>query len=120
TPRAGELLTNLYPHDVWFTPDGRDGLVVANRDARQGGSILLPTRDGVASWQGFLEYPSRRGGDLSYGEVDVTLGGLAMDGAGRVFVGLGRDGRGVLGSEDGGVTWQQAGGQPLGRVQTLA
>jgi hypothetical protein len=120
TPRGGELLTNLYPHDVWFEPDGVKGILVANRDARQGGSIVLGTVDGGESWAGQLEYPSRiLSSDFSPG-MEIMLSGLVVDQGGRAYVGRGRGGRGVLGSADGGASWHEVGNQPIGRVAALA
>ena len=62
TVTSGAPLSFLFPAAAAFDPAGRRGVVVARRDARVGGSAVLGTDDGGASWRVLLDYPPAPGG----------------------------------------------------------
>jgi photosystem II stability/assembly factor-like uncharacterized protein len=119
--RNDDPLGYLYPQEVAFAPDRQRGVVQALRDQRLGGSALLRTDTGGRTWRALLNYgPSMANGRQV--APNVVLGGLVADGPNfeRLFVGLGRDGQGVLGSMDGGASWRQVGRGAVGGVRSLA
>ncbi len=127
TARNDDPLGYLYPQAVAFTPDRRTGVVAALRDQRLGGSALVRTDDGGRTWRALLNYGPSVAGGRQVGP-NVTLEALvaAVPGApgvpalDRLFVGLARDGQGVVGSVDGGVTWRRVGQGTIGPVRALA
>ena len=62
TVTAGAPLSYLFPAAAAFDPAGQRGVVVAQRDFRVGGSAVLGTDDGGASWHVLLDYPPAPGG----------------------------------------------------------
>ena len=115
------MLSVLYPQAAVFEPAGASGIVLARRDPRVGGSLLLRTDDGSQHWHALLDYPAPYILGAVPGLPDVQLGGLAVElpALQRLFVGLSKDGRGVLGSEDGGMTWGSVGARDIGAVSAL-
>jgi hypothetical protein len=88
---------------VAFDPLGTHGLVLGVRDVRMGGSALVRTDDGGATWQTLLDEPDVPSG--SPPPRPVTLAALAAElpALNRLFAGVGGvTGRGVLGSFVGG------------------
>jgi hypothetical protein len=122
TVTSGAPLSFLFPAAAAFDPAGRRGVVVARRDARVGGSAVLGTDDGGASWRVLLNYPpvpSPGGAPGGQGTVATSL--LAGEPeVRRLVVGLAGDGRGTVRSEDGGATWAGLGSPAIGRVDALA
>ena len=134
--RTADPLGYLYPQAAAFAPDRQRGVVLALRDQRLGGSALVRTDDGGRTWRALLDYGPSMAGGRQVGP-NVVLGGLAAAGTGgpegsegsdsadasdvqSLFVGLGRDGQGVLGSADGGLTWHRVGQGAVGSVRALA
>lgn len=131
--RTDDPLGYLYPRAVAFTPDRQRGFVLAVRDQRLGGSALARTDDGGQTWRAVLNYAPSMANGRQVGP-NVVLGGLVVDGPGgpggsggpgasdfqSLFVGLGRDAQGVLGSADGGGTWRRVGSGAVGSVRDLA
>jgi hypothetical protein len=122
TVTSGAPLSFLFPAAAAFDPAGRRGVVVARRDARVGGSAVLGTDDGGASWRVLLNYPPVPGpGGTPTGPGTVATSLLAGDPeVRRLVVGLAGSGQGTLRSEDGGATWAGLGSPAIGRVDALA
>ncbi|HEX2034488.1 MAG TPA: hypothetical protein VHS99_09915, partial [Chloroflexota bacterium] len=117
--RSTDPLHYLYPRRVAFEPQGRHGLLGADRDARLGGSVLARTDDGGTSWRpllAFLPPPATPPGPHAR-VADFVAELPALN---RLFVGLAGTDQGVLRSEDGGTIWRRLGSAAIGPVNTLA
>ena len=128
--RTNDPLGYLYPQAAAFTPDRQHGVTLALRDQRLGGSALVRTDDGGRTWRALLNYAPSMADGRQVGP-NVVMGALAAAGPGgpagpgasdfqSLFVGLGRDGQGVLGTPDGGTTWHRVGRGTIGSVRALA
>ncbi len=111
----GEVRAFLFPEAGQFSANGDRGVVLARRGPFRG-SALLRTDDGGQSWSRLLEYPSVAG----Y-VPNVVAAGLQVQEAGaeRILLGLGGEGRGVIGSDDGGSSFWPVGRRPIGPAKAL-
>jgi hypothetical protein len=122
TLRSDDPLGYLFPAAVAFDPAGRRGVVAARRDPRLGGSAILGTENGGASWGALLNYPPPpRPGGTPQGQG--TVAGTLLAGfpdLRHLVAGLAGTGQGTIRSEDGGATWTVLGDPAIGRVNALA
>lgn len=116
TFRQGEIRAFLFPEAARFVADGDRGVVLARRGPFRA-SALLRTGDGGQSWSLLLEYPS-----VAAYVPNIIAAGLQVQeaGAGRILLGLGGEGRGVIGSDDGGSSFWPVGARPIGAAKALA
>ena len=123
TVTPGAPLSYLFPAAAAFDPAGRRGVVVAQRDFRVGGSVVIGTDDGGASWRVLLDYPPTRPPSTPPGAAGGTVATSLLAGDSelrRLVVGLAGSGQGTVRSEDGGATWAGLGSPAIGRVAALA
>ena len=119
--QAQDPLRALFPLDVAFDPSGAHGVVLGVRDIRLGGSALVRTDDGGATWQSLLDQLDVPSGFPLQRQVALAALAAEVPALNRLFAGVGgATGRGVLGSEDGGATWGPVGSPDMGPVAALA